>query len=317
MTTSIIVVPTDLAGSRADKVIAASLGLSRGEARSIVDAGDATVDDRQVKASEKLGEGVVLAVVVPVLDTALVPDPDVPFSVVYEDESLAVIDKPVGVVVHPGSGRSQGTLANGLLARYPEIQGVGQQERWGIVHRLDRDTSGLLVIARTNDAYEALTAMLKEHTIDRRYLAGVQGSFTNTTGTVDAPIGRDPYNRTRMYVAKDGREARTHYRRIAGWDLRDVSLLSVTLETGRTHQIRVHMRAIDHPIIGDGAYGRAGVVGDPGRPWLHARQLTFTHPISGDSVDEVSNIPQDLSDSLAALGEPDTGLLVDIDGAPL
>lgn len=302
---------------RADKAIAAALGLSRGVARSIIDAGAATVDNEPLGATTKLPTGTHIVVIVPDTDVPLAPDTTVPFTVLYEDASLCVVDKPVGVVVHPGSGRAEGTLANGLLARYPEIEGVGEQDRWGIVHRLDRDTSGLLVVGRSQAAHAALTDMLRHHAIERRYLTAVKGSFTNTTGTIDAPIGRDQGNRTRMAIAKGGRAAVTHYRRLAGWTLRDTSLLSVTLETGRTHQIRVHMRAIDHPIIGDNQYGRGGVIGDPGRPWLHARQLTFDHPISGDRVDVLAPLPPDLSDSLVALGEPDLGEIVDINGEQL
>jgi 23S rRNA pseudouridine1911/1915/1917 synthase len=317
MTHRAIEVSPDLSGERADKIIAACLGLSRSEARSIIDAGDALVGDRRVKASDKLAVGTSVALIVPETDTALVPDDTVPFSVRYEDEFLAVVDKPIGVVVHPGSGRSSGTLANGLLARYPEIDGVGAEGRFGIVHRLDRDTSGLLVVARTHDAHEMLTQMLKDHSVSRRYLALVQHGFTNTTGTVDAPVGRDAQNRTKMRVSRDGRSSITHYRQLATWDGFDASLLSVTLETGRTHQIRVHMRAIDHPIIGDSVYGRRAVVGDPGRPWLHARQLTFEHPQTSALIDIVSPLPQDLSDSLVALGNPDRGETVDVIGEHL
>lgn len=317
MTTTAIEVPGDLDRARADKVVAAVLAISRAEAREIVDRGDATVDGISLKASEKLLAGTTVDVVLPVGDAKLEPDDSVPFEVVFEDRNLIVIDKPVGVVVHPGSGRSEGTLANGLLARFPEIEGVGQKDRWGIVHRLDRDTSGLLVVGRTHDAYEALTGMLRRHEISRRYLTLVQGVFTNTVGTIDAPIGRDRANRTRMRVAKDGRQAITHYRKLASWTHREAALLSVALETGRTHQIRVHMRSIDHPIVGDGAYGTAGVKGDPGRPWLHARQLTFDHPMTGKSIDVVSALPVDLRDSLGVLGEPDAGELADVDGAEL
>ncbi len=312
-----IEVPPDLSGERADKVIASCLGLSRSEARSIVDAGDAVVGDRKIKASDKLHVGTSVAVTVPEVDTALLPDATVAFDVRYEDDYLIVVDKPIGVIVHPGSGRSSGTLANGLLARYPEIQGVGDEGRFGIVHRLDRDTSGLLVVARTDEAHERLTQMLRDHTVARRYLTLVQHGFTNTTGTIDAPIGRDAQNRTKMRVSREGRSSTTHYRRLASWDGYDASLLSVTLETGRTHQIRVHMRAIDHPIIGDSVYGRRGVVGDPGRPWLHARQLTFEHPDTSALIDIVSPLPEDLSDSLVALGAPDRGEPVDINGESL
>lgn len=317
MTRRRIEVPPDLAGERADKVIAVCLGVSRSEARSIVDSGDATVDDRSVKASDKLAVGTTVSLLVPVADTTLYPDDTVPFGVLYEDEHLLVVDKPIGVIVHPGSGRTTGTLANGLLARYPDIEGVGAEGRFGIVHRLDRDTSGLLVVARTQDSYERLTDMLRDRSVSRRYLALVQHGFTNTTGTVDAAIGRDPSNRTKMRVTKDGRKSLTHYRRLASWDSADASLLSVTLETGRTHQIRVHMRAIDHPIIGDAVYGRRGVIGDPGRPWLHARQLTFVHPQIGTSVDIISPLPTDLTDSLVALGEPDKGETADVNGEVL
>jgi 23S rRNA pseudouridine1911/1915/1917 synthase len=317
MTHRTIEVPPDLSGERADKVIAACLGLSRSEARSIVDAGDALIGDRRIKASDRLAVGTSVDLTVPEADTPLQPDDTVPFEVRYEDDYLVVVDKPIGVVVHPGSGRSSGTLANGLLARYPEINGVGTEGRFGIVHRLDRDTSGLLVVARTPDAHRQLTRMLKKREVSRRYLTLVQHGFTNTTGTVEAPISRDTQNRTKMRISRDGRPSTTHYRRLASWDAHDASLLSVSLETGRTHQIRVHMRAIDHPVIGDTVYGRRGVVGDPGRPWLHARQLTFEHPDTGAMVDIVSPLPQDLFDSLGTLGDPDKGEVLDIDGENL
>jgi 23S rRNA pseudouridine1911/1915/1917 synthase len=234
--------------------------------------------------------------------------------VVHVDDDIIVVDKPAGVVVHPGSGRSTGTLVNGLMARYPDIVGVGQADRWGIVHRLDRDTSGLLVVARSDVAYERLIEMMKSRAVSRRYLTVVQGLFTNTLGTIEAPVGRDPQNPTRMHVTRSGRSARTHYRRLADWGLRDASLLSVDLDTGRTHQIRVHLRSIGHQILGDSAYGRRGVIGDPGRPWLHARDLSFKHPTTGDHLGFVSRLPDDLSDSLAVLGEPANGELVDVGG---
>lgn len=312
-----VVVPDAHDDGRSDKIVADSLGISRASARAIIEAGDATVDGVAVRPSEKLASGTEIEVTLPDAPRGMRGDDSVPFEVLYEDDAVAVVDKPIGVVVHAGAGRSGGTLAHGLLARFPDIVGVGQDDRWGIVHRLDRDTSGLLVVARTVDAYGVLTDMLKKRAISRRYLSLVRGEFTNTTGTIDAPIGRDPENRTRMRVARDGRPSVSHYRRLAAWSAASASLLSVTLETGRTHQIRVHMRAIDHPIIGDRAYGRSGGVGDPGRPWLHARQLAFDHPLSGERIDVVSPLPQDLSDSLSALGEPDSGTLVDVGGSAL
>ncbi len=317
MTTHRIIVPGDLAGERMDKVIAVSLELSRGRVKEIIDEGGATIGDAAVKSGARAVPGTVIAVEVSDIDESLMPDASVPFDVVYQDPDLIIVDKPVGVVVHPGSGRSLGTLANGLLDRFPEIEGVGQEGRWGIVHRLDRDTSGLLVVARTHTAYELLVEMMRTRAITRRYLAAVAGVLTNTTGTIEAPIARDPSNPTRMCVDRSGREAITHYRRLAQWTDRDVTLISVKLETGRTHQIRVHMRAIDRPILGDSAYGRRGVIGDPGRPWLHARELAFEHPTQGSALTFVSQLPGDLSASLDTLGVPDVGERNDIDGAAI
>jgi len=317
MTEHTIIVPVDMADERLDKVVASLLGLSRGRVKEIIAEGSATVGGVAVRSSGKAVAGTVISVKVDDIDEDLAPDPNVNFDIVYEDADVIVVDKPVGVVVHPGSGRSMGTLANGLLDRYPEIEGVGQKDRWGIVHRLDRDTSGLLVVARTQPSYDALIDMMRNRTITRRYLAGAAGLFTNTKGTIDAPVGRDPSNPTRMNVERTGREAITHYRRLAQWTDRNASLLSVTLETGRTHQIRVHMRAIRRPILGDGGYGRRGLIGDPGRPWLHARQLSFDHPTTNRTIDFVSQLPSDLSASLDTLGTPDIGDRIDIDGTAI
>lgn len=314
MTTLDVTVPDDLDGERADKILAVTLGVPRSVVREIIDIGDATVAEIPVKPAQRMRAGAVIRARMPDPATDLVPESDVPFTVVHEDESILIIDKPPGIVVHPGSGRRSGTLVNGLMDRYPDIIGVGQQDRWGIVHRLDRDTSGLLVVARTEATYGTLIEMMKARAVSRRYLSLVHGRFTNTIGTIDAPIGRDPQNPTRMYLTRSGRSARTHYRRLAQWEVRESTLLSVTLETGRTHQIRVHMKSIGHPIIGDGVYGKRGVTGDPGRPWLHARRLGFEHPTTGKPVTFLSNLPTDLLDSLALLGEPDLGSVTDIDG---
>jgi 23S rRNA pseudouridine1911/1915/1917 synthase len=313
MTTIHVTVPDDLDGERADKVLAVTLEMPRSVVREIIDNGNATVADIPVKPAQRMHAGMVIGTRLPDPVAELVPESDIPFTVVHEDESVVIVDKPPGIVVHPGSGRGSGTLVNGLMDRYPEIVGVGQQDRWGIVHRLDRDTSGLLVVARTEDAYLRLVEMMKARVVSRRYLSLVHGKFTNTIGTIDAPIGRDPQNPTRMHVGKSGRPAITHYRRLAQWEVRDSTLLSVTLETGRTHQIRVHLKSIGRPIIGDRVYGKRGVTGDPGRPWLHARQLGFDHPKTGEPVSFLSNLPTDLLDSLATLGEPDGGSVNDID----
>ncbi|MCL1595443.1 MAG: RluA family pseudouridine synthase [Actinomycetia bacterium] len=317
MTIHTVVVPEALSGIRADRVIAEILELPRSHVKDIIDSGGVTRNGVAVKPSEKLSAETSVVVEVPDHVVELAPDPDVVFDVLYEDRDIIVVDKQIGLVVHPGSGKAMGTLANGLLARYPEIEGVGQVDRWGIVHRLDRDTSGVMVVARTQLAYDNLVEMMRNRSITRRYLACVAGVFTNTKGTIDAPIGRDPANPTRMGLSRSGRAAVTHYRRLAQWIDRDVTLLSVTLETGRTHQIRVHMRAIGAPIVGDTAYGRRGVVGDPGRPWLHARQLSFAHPTTEDVINIVADLPDDLCHSLDELGVPEVGGRVDIDGENL
>jgi 23S rRNA pseudouridine1911/1915/1917 synthase len=309
-----VVVPAELDGQRADKILSILLESSRSAARSIFDTGDAVANGVPLRPAEKLNAGTVICVELPAVDVEIQPEEDVPFAVVHVDSDLIVVDKPAGVVVHPGSGRSTGTLVNGLMARFPDIVGVGQEKRWGIVHRLDRDTSGLLVVARTDAAYERLIEMMKSREVSRRYLSVVQGLFTNTIGTIEAPVGRDPQNPTRMHVTRAGKPARTHYRRLADWPSKDASLLSVTLDSGRTHQIRVHLRSIGHQIIGDGVYGRRGVGGDPGRPWLHARELAFRHPITSDELRFISGLPDDLSDSLVSLGEPETGVITDLNG---
>lgn len=312
-----VVVPVELDGGRADKVLSVLLETSRSASRSIIDDGNAIALGLALKPAEKLHAGTIVRVEVPVTKVEMEPENDVEFTVVHVDEDLIIVDKPAGLVVHPGSGRSTGTLVNGLMARYPEIVGVGQDGRWGIVHRLDRDTSGLLVVARSDRAYVGLVDMIKSREVSRRYLSVVQGLFTNTVGTIEAPVGRNPQNPTRMHVTRSGKPARTHYRRLADWGSNDASLLSLKLDSGRTHQIRVHLRSIGHQIIGDSVYGRRGVAGDPGRPWLHARELAFEHPVTSDHLRFTSDLPVDLSDSLVSLGEPASGELADVNGERL
>ena len=215
-----------------------------------------------------------------------------PFTVAFSDEHLLVVDKSAGVVVHPGRGHMQSTLAQ-LLA--PEIAG-GEPERAGIVHRLDRDTSGLLVVARSEEAHRRLQRALAERRIRREYLALVEGRPAARTGTIEAPIGRHPRVRTRMAVGGAGaREARTHFELERA--LPETSLLRLRLETGRTHQIRVHLQAIGHPVCGDPEYGTAGALGLE-RQFLHATRLAFAHPFSGEPIDVSSQLPADLRAAL-------------------
>ena len=254
-------------------------------------------------------DGTTVDIVMPADPPALAAS-DIAFDVVWEDDELAVINKPAGLVVHPGAAHADDTLVNGLAYRYPEIVALGAEHRWGLVHRLDKDTSGLLMVAKTAAAFTRLQQALKLRRVGRTYLAMVVGSFDAATGTIDAPIGRDPDRPTRMTVSQDGRPARTHYRRLAEWE--GSTLLEVRLETGRTHQIRVHLASIERPVAGDRAYGRPGpVAADPGRTWLHAYRLSVPHPDDDREVDVSVPLPFDLAATLEALGHPQGGAIPD------
>lgn len=294
-----IQVPDALDGSRVDKAIAEFFEVSRAVASQIVEGG-VLVDGSAADASDRVRAGQVIVCQKPEDTIRLAPEP-VDFQVVHEDESVIVVDKPAGVVVHPGSGRTSGTLAAGLLDRYPELDGVGAADRWGLVHRLDKDTSGAIVVARTSAAFEELTAELRRREIERVYVALVEGRMSAPTGTVDAPIGRDPSRPTRRAVVPGGKHARTHYEAVRYYEASDVSLLEVRLETGRTHQIRVHMAAIDHPVAGDATYGATRRDLALPRTFLHASKVIFTHPTSGERLTAEAPLPMDLRSVLDRL----------------
>lgn len=299
-----IEVPEALAGERLDRIVALESGLSRQEATTCVDAGGVTVNGRVVtKGSSRVTTGDVIEVDLPDIVAIVVEaDSDVMFEVVHEDDDVLVIDKPAGLVVHPGAGNLTGTLVNGLLARYPEIVGVGQAARPGIVHRLDSGTSGLMVVARTEIAYEALVDALSARDITRQYRALSWGEVEGLDGLIDAPLGRSTRERTKMAVVADGREARTRYEVVDRFTLpAKLTLLECTLETGRTHQIRVHLAAIGHPVVGDTRYGRARPALRCERPFLHAERLAFAHPVSGDALEFTSALPPELAAVLAKL----------------
>jgi 23S rRNA pseudouridine1911/1915/1917 synthase len=298
-------VPRALDGQRLDRVVALLAGCSRAEAAALVDAGEVTVGGRAVTSrSHRVAEGDALEMEVPdrAADEVLAPDPGVDVAPVYEDSDLIVVDKPAGLVVHPGAGQRSGTLVHGVLARYPEIRTVGQPARPGIVHRLDKGTSGLLLVARSQPAYVALVAMLAAREVDRRYRALVWGAVDSPTGMVDAPIGRSARDRTRMAVTLTGKEARTRYEVVRRFsDPVTVTELRCKLETGRTHQIRVHLAAIGHPVVGDARYGgRRPSLRSP-RPWLHAEHLALDHPVTGEPLAFDSPLPADLAAVLAGL----------------
>lgn len=293
-------IPPELDGARVDKAVAELLGVSRATARQLVAQG-VTIDGEPVKPADRVSPGSSITSPVPEDDDELIPEP-VDFGVLYEDDDLVVVDKPSGLVVHPGSGRRTGTLAAGLLYRYPELVGVGEPGRWGLVHRLDKDTSGALIVGRNAGSFEALTAMLRRREITRIYTALVQGTFRSPTGTIDAPVGRDPARPTRRAAVADGKPAFTHYEVVESFPDRDCSLLEVRLDTGRTHQIRVHMAAIDRPVIGDSIYGKPSTQVIAPRLFLHAARLVFRQPRSGTTLDIECPLPPDLQNILDGLG---------------
>ena len=299
-------IPAALAGERLDRVVSLVTGLSRAEAAALVAAGDVLVNGapRTTRAS-RVAEGDEVVLRWEPVGEAPPPEPDaaVTLDVVHEDADVIVIDKPAGLVVHPGAGNPGGMLVHGLLARHPEIAGVGDPARPGIVHRLDTETSGLLVVARTALAYDELVAQLAARTVTRRYRALAWGAFDVRAGTVEAPVGRSGRDPTRMAVTERGKPAVTHYQVERAWtDPVAVTLLRCRLETGRTHQIRVHLQAIGHAVVGDDRYGGARHSFPVPRLFLHAEVLAFRHPRSGEELAFTSALQADLAGVLERLG---------------
>ena len=290
-------VPEEAAGERLDRFLAGlpEIG-SRAVAERLLSGGAVLVDGRARAKSHKLGGGEQLEFEPPAAPASTLTPEAMDLAVPYEDEHLLVVDKPAGLVVHPAPGHAAGTLVHGLLAH--DVEGGEEADRPGIVHRLDRDTSGLLVVARSPEAHRRLQALVHSRSLTREYLALVVGRPRSRRGTVDAPIGRDRRDPMRHSLDTDTpREAITHFE--AQELLRRHSLLLVTLETGRTHQIRVHLAAIDLPVAGDAVYGRPGELGLQ-RQFLHAAHLAFAHPFTGEPVDVRSPLPRDLEAALAA-----------------
>lgn len=280
-------------GERLDRLAGRRLEISRSAARRLIEDGHLLVAGARQSPSYKVREGDEV--------TAELPEPglsseNIPVPVVYEDEHVIVVDKPAGLIVHPGAGNPSGTLVNALLDR--GIEGGDDPDRPGVVHRLDRDTSGLMVVAKGEPAYTGLVGMMSRREVERVYRAVVVGIGLPETGTIDSPVGRDPDNPTFM-TAGVGRHAVTHFERIAEADAH--TMLRVRLETGRTHQIRVHLSAIGSPVYADPLYGTPV----PGyRLWLHAERLAFEHPATHEPMIFEANIPRDLADAAARLGLP-------------
>ena len=289
-----IEVPAAAAGERLDVFLAVHVG-SRAAAQRTIDAGRVRVDG-EARAKRHALHGGEVVEVEEEAEAPVVDAPEATFEVAWEDEHLLVVDKPAGVVVHPARGHMTGTLAQAL-----ERLGAagGEPGRAGLVHRLDRDTSGLLVVARSEAVHAALKAQLKARGILREYLALVEGRPGARTGKIEAPLGRDRRVRTRISTdTADGRAAVTHFTTEQAFE--GYTLLRVRLETGRTHQIRAHLKAIDHPVVGDPEYGRAGALGLE-RQFLHAEHLAFEHPVTGAAVDVRSPLPADLAEALRAV----------------
>ena len=282
-------------GARLDVYVAQHCpGLSRSRARRIIEDGLATVNGRPAKSSHLLRAGDAVSVRVPPPAALDLAPESIPLSVVYEDQDLLVVDKPAGLTVHPAAGQTAHTLVNALLAHCTDLAGVGGVLRPGIVHRLDKDTSGLLIVAKNDRAHVDLSRQLKERTVEKKYLALVHGRVDPPEAVIDAPVGRDPHNRKRMAVVEQGRAATTAYR--VRERLGDLTLVEVSPSTGRTHQIRVHLAAIGHPVVGDAVYGKASPL--VGRQFLHAHRLGFRHPADGRPLAFESPLPQDLQRAL-------------------
>lgn len=253
----------------------------------------------RLRPSHRVRAGERVAVKVPPVEpTTLRPEP-IPLVIIYEDGDLLVVDKPAGLTVHPGAGRPTGTLVQAVLSHCPDLPGIGGEQRPGIVHRLDKDTSGLLVVAKTEAALRGLQAQIQARRARRDYLALVWGRLNRAEGAVDAPIGRDPRHRTRMAVVASGRRAVTHYRVVERF--REATLLELRLQTGRTHQIRVHCAALDHPVVGDPVYGRRPNAWGLRRQALHAFRLAFAHPATGVELTFTVPLPPDIDAALQVL----------------
>lgn len=284
--------------SRLDQYLAGlDTGMTRSRLSRLIVEGQVLVNGGPAKPSHKVRAGDRISLSVPPPRPSSVGPQEIPVTVVYQDASVVVIDKPAGLAVHPGPGHPDMTLVNALLAMCPDIQGIGGEIRPGIVHRLDKDTSGLMMVAKTHQAHNDLSSQIKSRQVTKGYLALVEGTPKQLHGKVDAPVGRHPRRRTRMAVVVGGKEARTNYKvihQVAGY-----SLLEIYLETGRTHQIRVHMAYLGHPLLGDTTYGRSSSLVN--RHFLHAFHLGFKHPVNGESLEFKIDLPSDLTPVIDAL----------------
>ena len=290
---------------RLDALVATRLSLSRTQAATLIANGHVLVDARREKASYRARAGETVAVEIPPPPGREILPEQIPLNIVFEDEHVLVVDKAAGMVVHPAPGNWSGTLVNALLGRGGPLADDGGEERAGIVHRLDKDTSGLMLVARSEQAHRVMSAAIAARRVVRRYAAATWGHFDEERFTVEASIGRDPRDRKRMAIVAAGRASRTDFTKLARFSSAD--LLRAHLHTGRTHQIRVHLASRGHPVLGDDTYGGGGgrrLVGLPSaRHFLHAAWLRLKHPVSGEALEFRSPLPADLRHSLATLAE--------------
>lgn len=292
--------PAD-AKERIDKYAKTQLGeeVSRSQIQLWIEAGDLVVNGAPVKANYKLAEGDRVVLTIPEAEPTEIEPEDLPLDIYYEDGDVIVVNKARGMVVHPAPGHASGTLVNALMHHCQDLSGINGELRPGIVHRIDKDTSGLIMAAKNDKAHASLAAQLKAHTVTRKYYALVHGNVSHDQGTVDAPIGRDPHDR-KMYtvIERNSKHAVTHFQVVERFG--DYTLLELKLETGRTHQIRVHMKFIGHPLVGDPLYGRSKGIKMDGQA-LHAAVLGFDHPEDGRYLEFSAPIPSDMEEVLQSL----------------
>jgi 23S rRNA pseudouridine1911/1915/1917 synthase len=291
--------------ARLDLLVARRLDLSRSQAATLIATGAVLVDGRREKASFRAEDGDEIVVELPEATSRTVEGENIPLTIVFEDDELLVVDKPAGMVVHPAPGNWTGTLVNALKGRGQSLAQGAAEERAGLVHRLDKDTSGLIVVAKTEGALRTLGKAITERRVARRYAVLSWGHIEQDLLSVDRPIARDPNDRKRMAIAPAGRAARTDFHRLARFESTD--LLRAHLFSGRTHQIRIHLASIGHPVVGDDTYGGGGarrLMGLPAkRHFLHAAWLVFKHPVTGELLDLRSKLPDDLRQSLVAASD--------------
>lgn len=300
MTKEQIIIHEDIKGTRLDKALSELTDLSRSLIQSMLKSGDILVNNESVKANYKVQTGDTITYQIREVTELVAEAEDIPLDIYYEDKDVLVVNKPQGMVVHPAAGHMSGTLVNALLYHCQDLSGINGVIRPGVVHRIDKDTSGLLMVAKNDAAHVSLSSQLKDKTSDRIYLALVHGDIKHQKGTIEAPIGRAKEDRKKMAVVADGKEARTHFEVVERFG--DYTLIKCQLHTGRTHQIRVHLKYIGHPLAADPKYGPKNTLNGHGQ-FLHASELGFEHPTTGERLHFEAPLPTIFEETLSKLRE--------------